>query len=468
MKKYLRNGFLASLVATSLFTSCSDDDSIVVEDNGNGNGGETPEQTISKYVISAAVGEANYLLTSDSIDSGIVSTVNNGLTTESGTYWVNWNNQYLYRLAYNQGNAGISSSYELNAEGKVVERDLTYEIKRFTSYGIYKNFIITTSTGSLGQELADEFGYLPKGIAASYLNVNTETFTTNQNTLLAENYLENGEYVTLAGLTESGNKIYSGVIPMGLSQFGVKANNGQYVIYPELVKTESGGSGSGAYVAGELQWSQYPNECWVAIYNNETLQNPKLIKTNKISFPAGRNRSQYYQTTWTADNGDVYVFSPSYAKTYTAQVQKTTLPAGVVRIKAGTEEFDNNYYANLEALSGGKSFLRCWYMGGDNFLMLMYDRPLTETGFTANQLAIFNVSSKSLTYVSGTPEASNVAGFGNTPYIENNNAYIAISTLDGQQPAIYKINGATATATKGISVNAESVSSVGKLKYVKK
>lgn len=87
----------------------------------------------------------------------------------------------------------------------------------------------------------------------------------------------------------------------------------------------------------ELQWTQYPNEAWVAIYANEKFENPKLIKTDKISYACGRNRSQYYQTIWTADNGDVYVFSPSYAKTMTAEVQKTTLPAGVVRIKANAE-----------------------------------------------------------------------------------------------------------------------------------
>ena len=127
----------------------------------------------------------------------------------------------------------------------------------------------------------------------------------------------------------------------------MKAEGGKYVKYPELVKTESGGSGSGAYEKGELQWTQYPNEAWVAIYANEKFENPKLIKTDKISYACGRNRSQYYQTIWTADNGDVYVFSPSYAKTMTVEVQKTTLPAGVVRIKANAEEFDPDYYCNL-------------------------------------------------------------------------------------------------------------------------
>ena len=36
--------------------------------------------------------------------------------------------------------------------------------------------------------------------------------------------------------------------------------------------------------------------------------------------------------------------------------QQTTLDAGVVRIKAGTEEFDPDYYYSIEAQTGGKIF----------------------------------------------------------------------------------------------------------------
>ena len=39
----------------------------------------------------------------------------------------------------------------------------------------------------------------------------------------------------------------------------------------DLVKTEDGGSNSSSYKKGELQWTQYPNKCWVAIFDDETL-----------------------------------------------------------------------------------------------------------------------------------------------------------------------------------------------------
>ena len=311
-KNYLLKTFAAAMAAGTMMTSCSED-TILNEGNNTDNGTDVTE-SISKYVIAASVDDANYLLTADTLAEGSISVQNNGLTTESSTQWVFWGDKYLYRLVYNQGNAGVTSSYILNSEGKIQERDNTYEIKRFTSYGIYNDYIITTSTGDLGNELADEHGYLPQGFLVSYLDVKNETFTSNKDVIMAENYLGNGEFVTLSGIQESNDKIYSVAVPMGLSKYGVKAEGGKYVKYPDLVKTESGGSGSSAYEKGELQWTQYPDECWVAIFNDETLQNPTLIKTDKISYACGRMKSRYYQTIWSAENGDIYVFSPSFAK----------------------------------------------------------------------------------------------------------------------------------------------------------
>ena len=100
---------------------------------------------------------------------------------------------------------------------------------------------------------------------------------------------------------------------------------------------------------------------------------------------------------WAAGNGDIYVFSPSYAKTMTDPRQQTNLPAGVVRIPNGSEDFDD-YYCNLEEQSNGNSFLRSWHITEDYFLLLMYDRPFSQTGYTANQLAVFRRRQKLTTY----------------------------------------------------------------------
>lgn len=466
MNKLYKSALLFSLsVGVSLgaiFPSCSDSKSAF--------NGIEPSLSESKYIVGVGIKDANYILSSNDLQTGNLSAVGNGLTTETGTQWVFHNNKYLYKLVYNQGNAGLTSSYILNADGRVRERNKHYEVQRFTSTGVFRNEIILTATANLSNQGEAFNSYDPKGILISYLNMTDETYTRGPERILAENYLGNGEYVTLAGVMQSGDKFFSAPIPMGLSQYGVNLNdkNGSYsewVKYPELIKQEAGGSASSAYLKGELQWTQYPDEAWIAIYNNKDLSNPKLIKTDRISYACGRFKSQYYQTIWADDSGDIYVFSPSYAKTMKSKVQKTTLPAGVVRIKAGTEEFDTSYYVDLEAQAEGKSFLRCWHVGKDYFLMLMYDRPLTEEGFTPNQIAIFQAGNQKLTYVSGLPSPEVITGFGNSPYYENGIAYMPITTSTGD-PAIYSIDVASATAEKGANVIAENVSAIGKLNII--
>ena len=409
----------------------------------------------------------NALLSASSLDGGSIG-MERGLVNDGASYWVFWGDKYLYALTYNQGNAGTTRSYVMNDDYTLRARPAEYAVRRFTTVGIYDKYVMTTSTGDGPQELADENGYLPKSILVSLLNVEDETYTTN-NTLeeqyLSENFLGNGEFVTFAGLEQVGDKLFTAAVPMGLSQYGVKAEGGRWVRegFEDLIKREAGGSGSGAYKEGELQWTQYPDECWIAIFDDETLQNKRLLRTDKISYAAGRYNSQYYQMVWGVESGDVYVFSPSYAKSMSDARQQTTLPAGVVRIKAEATEFDDSYYVNLEALSNGRSFQRTWYIGDGKFLMLMYNSIL-EPGksMVANELAIFDAEAATLTYVTGLPSSDVISEFGNAPYSEEGKCYIAVTTTDNY-PAIYAIDTTTAAATKGLTIEATSVKAVGRL-----
>lgn len=465
-KNYLLTGLFAATLAGMALASCSED-----EPNNGGNGDEAAK---GNYVIAATVTSSStdtyVLLTVPSLDEGEVTTQGNGLVNEGATYWVFYGNRYLYALNYHQGEAGTTQSFQMDAVGALEKRSQEYYVNRFTTYGLYDRYIMTTSTGDGPSELKDGNGYVPQSFLASYLDVESQTYTSNSVTastpFLSENFLGNGEYVTLAGLEQVGSKLYAAAVPMGLSQYGCMQKNadGSYKwVRPgneDLIKTESGGSGSSRYDKDELQWTQYPDECWMVIFIDQTLTEYKLIKTDKISYACGRNKSQYYQMDWLADDGYVYVFSPSYAKTMKDVRQQTTLPAGVVRINTATETFDDAYYYNLEEKADGASFLRSWYIGGSYFLLLMYDKYITASDKVANRLAVFNVTNGNLSYVSGLPD--DVSGFGNTPYMENGSAYIAVTTASGY-PAIYRIEPSTATATKGLVVKATSLNGVGRL-----
>lgn len=465
-KNHLLTGLFVATVAGMALTACSDDES-------NGGSGSS-NVTTGNYVIAATVTSSStdtyVLLTAESLDEGEITTVGNGLVNEGATYWVFYGNRYLYALNYNQGEAGTTQSFIMNTAGALEKRSQEYYVNRFTTYGFYDNYIMATSTGDGPSDMKDENGYFPQSFLISYLDVDNQTYTSNSVTqttpFLSENFLGNGEYVTLAGLEQVGSKLYAAAVPMGLSQYGCMQKNedGSYKwVLPgneDLIKTESGGSGSGAYDKDELQWTQYPDECWIAVFKDRTLTEYSLIKTDKISYACGRNRSQYYQMNWLADDGYVYVFSPSYAKTMSDSRQQTTLPAGVVRVNTQTEQFDDVYYYNLEEKADGASFLRSWYIGGEYFLLLMYDKAITASDKVANRLAVFNTSTGSLSYVSGLP--SNVSGFGNTPYMENGNAYVAVTTTSGY-PTIYKVEPSSATATQGLVIRATSLNGVGRL-----
>ncbi len=467
MKKItLLRAFAALAFPAVVLSGCSEND--------EPGGGTQPGGTnAGKFVIAATVtdskGTTNLLFTAESLDEGHIALGNNnGLLNDGASQWVFHPDNYLYALTYNQGNAGTTRSYILDKEGYIRARDMEYKISRFTSYGICGDQIISTSTGDGPVSQADGNGYLPKTLLATYIDVKSETSRQNDTSTgiySLENYLGNGEYVTLAGLEKRGSDIFCGIAPMGLSQYGAAVGNGKWIRpgYEHLVKTADGGSNSSSYKKGELQWTQYPDECWVAVYKDNNLAHPAFAKTDKISYPCGRFKSQYYQTIWADDKGDIYVFSPSYAKTMTDPKQQTSLPAGVCRIPAGSTQFDS-YYCDIEALSGGRSFMRCWPAGGSRFLMLMYDRPLTEQGFVATDLAIFDAGTKKLTFVKGLP--SDISSIGKTVYVQNGSIYIPINVTGGN-PAIYKINSATGQAAKGLTIDATDITGFGYMDTVK-
>ncbi len=450
---------MAGMIPALAMVACTDND-----DPNNGNGDQqTPAD--GKFVFATSVqgsnATSNVLLTGESLDEGELSPVNNGLINDGATQWVFYKN-FLYALTYQQGNDGQTRSYFLNDDGEMEQCSRTYKINRFTSYGFYNDYIITMSTGD--GTIPDANGYLPKTLLLSYLDVENQEEHNNDTSsglYSMENLLGNGEYVTLAGAEQSGSKLYCGAVPMGLSQYGAAQGNGKWIRpgYEDLKHDEAGGTGGGSYKAGELVGTQYPDSCWVAIYDNESMTHPTIARTNQISYAAGRFRSQYYQTVWAAENGDIYVFSPSYAVTMTDGRQQTKKKAGVCRIKKGTTEFDD-YYCDIQSQTpgGNRSFMRCWPAGGNRFILVMYDRALTEKNPAATELAIFDADTKKLTYVTGLP--ANISSVGKTVYTQNGNVYIPIN-VENENPAIYAINTATAAAVKGVTIQATDITGFG-------
>lgn len=462
-KRFFTWALAAALCVGGALTSCSDDDT--TPDGGNGNGGTTTPGT-SKYVIAAKADEGTYLVTSESLDEGTVTVLGNGTEAIGASYWIFYGQQYLFGLQYNDGNAGTGTSYALNAATGKVKEAREYTFNRITTYGTWGDNVITCSTNDGSQE-KDTQGNFAKYLQFNYLNVHSGNTTTGKR--IAENFLGNGEIVSFAGFVEANGKLYTSVVPMGMSHYGVNTFP-EKITDRDLIAKSDGGSGSGKYTAGQIPSTQYPDNAFIAIYSGDSFdETPVIVKTDKIGFASGRKKSQYYQTIWAADNGDLYVFSPGYGRTATssADLKKVTgqLPSGVVRIKAGETQFDANDYYNLEEQGTGHPMFRCWHITADYFLLQMYSEG-TMSGKNAptNELAVFKGESGKLTQVTdGLPAQEQISSLGD-PFCENGVAYVPVTTKDGEAPALYKIDPATAKATKGLTIiTHNSVSAIGKL-----
>ena len=459
----MNKNFLRAFAALSLGTlcaACSDEELTTTNPPATG---DAPAEA---YVIAAqtagASGTAAYLVTAPTLDEGSVSTIKNGFETDytSATTWVFFGNDYLYRLTYNYGSAGTTAAFYLDATGKIRQRPKEYNILNFTTYGVYNNKIITADASSV-TDVKDAAGNAAYGIHFSVIDVEAETTSTR--TLICEDFLGNKERVMFSGLLQANGKIYTAVVPLGLSPYGVAAG-GVVPGNEDLVNSTSGGTGGGAYEAGTLTNTQYPDECWVAVFDDDTFTNPTLIKTDRLSWAAGRMRSAYYQTIWAADNGDVYVFSPSYAKSNADPRQQTRHNSGVMRIKAGATAFDANYEPfDIEAASGGNPLYRCWHISGDCFLLQMYTKGINVQGTGTTRLALYWGESRTFRYVEGLPDPDVVSSFSKMPYVEDGLCHITVTTTDGALPTVYTIDPATATATPGLTVEADEIGAVGKL-----
>ncbi len=455
------NAMVLGLLTISIMTACNKDNEDIVSN-------PEPDAGESQYVIPAAVGDASYLITAESLDEGEVTVAGNGTEVLNASYWVYKDHDYVFALVYNKGGAGTGASYYLNVNGKPVEK-YAYTYNRITTYGTWGDNVITASTGDASA--ADENGYYPQVLLFNYLNAKDGSH--EEASVNAENFLGNGEKVHFAGIIEANNKLYTSVIPAGMSLYGISKWPDK-ITNETLITTEAGGSESGAYTAGVIPSTQYPDKAYIAIYSGDSFNDePIIAETDKIGFACGRRRSQYYQTIWATNEGDVYAFSPGYGRTFvsTDELKKVTgkLPSGVVRIKAGETDFDKDYYVNIEKLGNKNPIYRCWYIDGDYFLLQLYKNGVESmisdgTNADVSELAIFDAENQTLKMVSGLPTDMSIGG---EPYAEDGSVYIPINVTTGGYPAFYKVDAATGNAVKGLTVKAESIQTVGKLNIAK-
>ncbi|OMQ10504.1 DUF4374 domain-containing protein [[Flexibacter] sp. ATCC 35103] len=410
MKKNSKLALLA-LVAFTTF-SCSSDS----EKSGNETGGVDTGKT--KYIITAttgAAGIADYLLTTDDISKGSITTTGNGIEQDgSYRYYITAQNNF-FSLLYGQGNPGAVTTYNLTTEGKLVKKS-DFQAETVHVFAAVNKDILTIKVPRSGAA----------SIASMYKIDAEKSLITGEAQQDTKKLAGNGERAFFTWATQVGDKVfmpYMSIKGDGVDNFG----------------------------------TVNPDSTWVAVYNYPELKLEKVIKDNRTSYLGAYFTNGLYQD----ENGDAYGFS-SAAATSNA-VLTSTKPSAVVKIKKGTTEFDKTYFFNVEEKSGGYKIASSSYISKGKVLLQMYGTPGTNKG--AAKLAVADVYAQTFTWVKDAPLEISFTTVNRYNLVseDGSSAVVGINTPEGNW--IYTINGTTGVATKGMKVEGGQITAIAKLKY---
>lgn len=383
-------------------------------------GTETKKEFVF-VVTSEAAGEGggagSYVVSAEDVRTGEISIVRNGIP--SNEFYFNVQNNLVFGLTYST--QGPITPYGFGTDGKLTRFDnKTVNAVRPGIFGNYgtKNTII----GSTNRSLVDP--------VASLLNYNAESFLIEgRATINLAELAGNGRMAIWTGLFQVGDKIY---IPYQIAE-------------------------------GEGSWGGNITEVdktTIAILSYPDLKLQKKISDDRGSF-IGNWGAQ--QGIGVISNGDAYTWFTA-GTTENGLVPKN--PSGVLRIKKGTDAFDQSYFFNVEALGKGK-IARGNYISGNKFLMTLYSGSQTGgVGGGKVKLAIVDVEAKTVTEISGAP-VHEQTDYNNKIYIEKDGktAYYVMKE-DAGEYYVYVVDVATATAKRGARLRGiTNVAAFSKLEY---
>lgn len=425
-KNIIKNAAFSAALLLSL-TAC--------EKNDGPNDDDRDSNDVEFFIsteVNAAGQVSGYLLATPDITQGTLSIKGNGLEMSGYNTWVFPTEQVGIGLKYQKGDPGLGVGVGLGPKGDIVKVGADIRIdSRYTTYGVFQNKVITAvggiTKGEDDNDIYSTFNFIDPA----------QNNKTTERTINTTNLTGNGEYATLSGVVQfDENTFLSSLVPSKINS-----------------DTGEGGSSTGV--------TDYPDSVWVAAFNKD-LEVTHLYGDDRIGYASGRFRSQYYSTISEDHQGNVYVFSP-------ANDERSTKPAGVIRINRGADDFDTDYYWNLEdELESDKEarFYNVYHVKDDLFV-LDYRRTTAEDPnqevAKANALAVVDVAKQEFRWVEGLPDYTKNPVFGN-PIAEDGKLYIPVSLTTGEKPAVYIVDAESAGAERGLEVDASSITAVGKLK----
>lgn len=393
---------LALALAAGMLASCAKTES----ETGNPKSGNF----ILTVTPAATTGVADYLLTSETLDSDTISTKGNGIEQDgSYRYYVTHNGKF-FSMLYGQSNPGAVTAYTIqNGKLNKLTNFQTETVQAFAP--VNDDLLLFKISRSLTAP------------TSSWYKVNTNSLT-----ITAEGTVNTLE---MTGVGELGHFTW-------IKQVGTKVFAPYQTINDRSFNTK------------------YPNQGSIAIFNYADMKLEKVITDTRISF-IGR----YFQDGLSVqENGDVYGFSPASA--ITDGKITTTKPSAIVKIKSGTTEFDQSYFFDVEAASNGLSITSWLYLGNNTYLVSAAAKAEKTSTYPAGlRLGIVNVVDKTYKAVTGMPELGTISSLTTNNYTpkDGKTGYIGVNFKDGTS-YVYKIHAGTQKATRGLRVEGGTLTAV--------
>lgn len=405
---------LAALGAAAALASCKDDANVTPGTTGNYIVAVTP---------AASTAVADYLLTVGSLESGTSSIKSNGVEQDGSYRYYVTNNNKFFSMLYGQGNPGAVTAYSVSS-GKLnkLTNFQTETVQAFAP--VNKDLLLFKISRNAASPLSSWYKIDTDSLLIRKRNASTP------NTVNTLNLTHNGELAHFSWLKQVGSKVYAPYFCIQNNTFS----------------------------------TAYPDSTWIAVFNYADMKLEKIIRDNRTSFIG-----KYFTDGLSVqENGDVYAYSPAVATVTTGTSPNTvttltsTKPSGILRIKAGTTEFDKSYFLNFESISGGMNITN-WYYLGNNLYLTRATTKAEKGAYTAGlNVGILDVANGTYKPVTGLPDKDNLASISEkgtyTPK-DGKTIYLGLNLKDGSS-YVYKVDASTLTATQGLKVEGGGITAI--------
>lgn len=394
-----------ALIGVSLFTFISCEESTKENEN--------PTHPIEEYKFVLgieAVGGQDILVSSDDITSGEISPIGNGFEQPA---WMSF---------YKAGNIVLSAGY--TTANVITAYDLGGE-----NGGLRSVDELSTDQALYAFTNIDEETFIGVGSPRDGFEERTIYTFDKQSMSIANRTLTRIDERRASDLVS---------FPTGVHRRGDK-------LYISYFLT-----GTGAIVPAFA--TPMADTAKIAVYDYPSMDFVKIIKDTRTS-EIGRYTADL--SLQEDENGNIYTYSTSSLAC--GFLPTPTKPSGFLRIKNGQTEFDQDYFLNFEAKSGGYKINSAIYVGNNKMLVraVMVDAthwstyaPNIEEGLEHLSFMLVDLNTEVVTPISGIPMTG--GGWGLAHLVKDGKVYVNVSNSKGG--AIYEIDVETASAKQGATV----------------